>query len=131
MRIAAQQGTILVAGLLAILGCSAPAPGVQEISSAEFLSNPPEDVLILDVRTPDEFRAGHVPDALNIPHDQLAARLPELGSDPDRPVVVYCERGGRAGQAAEVLLDAGYGSVLHLEGDMSDWRAQGRPTTVP
>ena len=112
-------------------GCGAPAPGVQEISPAEFLSNPPEDVLILDVRTPDEFRSGHVPDALNIPHDQLSDRLAELGSAPDRPVVVYCERGGRASQAAGVLLDAGYGNVLHLEGDMSDWRAKGHPTASP
>ena len=131
MRIGAQRRSILAASLLAILGCSASTPGVQEISPAEFLSNPPEDVLILDVRTPDEFRSGHVPDALNIPHDQLSDRLAELGSDPDRTVVVYCERGGRAGQAAEVLLDAGYGSVLHLEGDMSDWRAKGHPTASP
>jgi rhodanese-related sulfurtransferase len=46
-------------------------------------------------------------------------------------VVVYCERGGRAGQAAEVLLDAGYGSVLYLEGDMSEWRAKEHPTASP
>lgn len=120
----------LALSLLA-LGCNAEAPGVTDISQQQLLSNPPKGALILDVRTPEEFRSGHVPNAVNIPHDALASRLTELGSDTARPVVVYCERGGRAGRAASVLLDAGYEDVFHLEGDMSEWRANERPMEKP
>ena len=86
--------------------------------------------MILDVRTAEEFASGHVPGAVNVSHDQVSARLDELGSDLDRPVVVYCERGGRAGRAEAVLVDAGFSDVRHLEGDMSAWRAAGRPVEV-
>ena len=117
--------------LLLSLGCNAEAPGVTDISQQQLLSNPPKGVLILDVRTPEEFSSGHVPNAVNIPHDALASRLTELDSDTARPVVVYCERGGRAGKAASVLLDAGYEDVFHLAGDMSEWRTNGQPIEKP
>jgi len=113
------------------LGCEAPAPGVTDISQEQLLSNPPNSALLLDVRTADEFASGHVPGAVNIPHDQLASRLDELNTGKENPVVVYCERGGRAGKAASVLLEAGYQDVRHLAGDMSEWRAKGRGTESP
>jgi rhodanese-related sulfurtransferase len=111
-------------------GCSEPAPQggqVKEISQQEFLTSPPANVLVLDVRTPGEFEAGHVPHAVNVPHDQLAARLPELAIETDRPIVVYCKAGTRAQKAAAVLVDAGYEGVHHLSGDMDAWRASGLP----
>ncbi len=116
---------------LSVLACGAPEPGVSDISQEQFLSNPPESALILDVRTADEFAAGHVPGAVNVPHDQLASRLGELEGEKDRPVVVYCERGGRAGKAASVLLEAGYADIRHLAGDMTEWRANDRPIARP
>jgi rhodanese-related sulfurtransferase len=84
--------------------------------------------LILDVRTQAEFSSGHVPGAVNIPHDELAMRLSDLDSETDRPVVVYCRSGKRAGLASTVLLEAGYTNVLHLDGDMNAWKASGLPT---
>lgn len=84
--------------------------------------------LILDVRTPEEFQAGRVPGAINIPHTELAARLDELGPGArDREVVVYCESGRRAAVAEAVLRDAGYARTVHLEGDMAAWRRDQRP----
>lgn len=83
---------------------------------------------VLDVRTPEEFARGHVPGAVNIPHDQLPARVGELTAQREAEVVVYCERGGRAGRAAETLAEAGFTGVRHLKGDMSSWRNDGRPT---
>ena len=118
-----------LAALAAMLGCGgAEAPEVRELSQQELLSDSPAGALILDVRTPAEFEAGHVPNALNIPHDELASRLEELDSEMDRPVVVYCRSGKRAGLAGSVLLAAGYTDVLHLEGDMAAWQAKGLPT---
>jgi rhodanese-related sulfurtransferase len=120
---------VLLAVSLVASGCSeADEPGVTEISQQEFMSNPPAGVLILDVRTQEEFSSGHVPGAVNISHDELASRLSDLDSEKDRAVVVYCRSGKRAGLATAVLLDAGYTNVLHLEGDMNAWKANGLPT---
>lgn len=116
--------------LLLALACGAEPSGVRDITQEEFLSSPPEAVLILDVRTAEEFKSGHIPHAVNIPHDQLASRLGELSREKEAPVVVYCERGRRAGMAADVLAEAGYTDILHLDGDMSEWRAQGLDVEV-
>jgi len=100
-------------------------PGA-EISPEELLAAAGQAgaPLVLDVRSPEEFASGHVPGARNVEYDEVAARLGELGSA--REVVVYCERGGRAAKAEEVLRQAGF-TVRHLAGDMSGWRAAGRP----
>ena len=122
-----------LSSLLLLSACQPEAAGSGSISPDVFLASPPANALVLDVRTEDEFSRGHLANALNVPHDELASRVAELGGGSDRPVVVYCERGGRAGKAATVLEAAGYSNILHLEGDMSDWRAKGRPlegTTV-
>lgn len=115
--------------LLVASGCSpADSPGVQPLSQERLLSAPPDGALILDVRSEAEFDSGHVPGAINIPHDQLGTRLSDLDSATDRPVIVYCQSGRRAGMASSVLLEAGYTNVLHLDGDMKAWRANGLPT---
>ena len=119
----------LLAISLVLFGCDTEnAPEVKDLSQQEFLTSPPAGALILDVRTRAEFSSGHGPGAMNIPHDELASRLSELESPADRPVVVYCRSGTRAGLASAVLLDAGYNNVLHLEGDMNAWLANGLPT---
>ena len=79
---------------------------------------------MLDVRSAEEFTSGHVPGARNIAFDQVAAHIAKLGAPGE--VVVYCEHGGRAAKAAEVLNRAGF-RVQHLTGDMSAWREQGLP----
>jgi phage shock protein E len=84
--------------------------------------------LILDVRTPAEFAAGHLPGARNLPHDALAGRLGELGIAPSTEIVVHCHSGSRAAAAERVLRDAGYTSVRDLEGHWQGWREAGLPT---
>ncbi len=74
---------------------------------------------LLDVRTPQEFASGHINGAINIPVDQLGARLDELG-ERDRPVVVYCRSGHRSGIAAKILRKAGF-AVTDV-GPMTAWR---------
>ena len=83
--------------------------------------------LILDVRTVEEFDAGHIPGAVNIPHTELAARLEELGPGKEREIVVHCKSGKRAGMAAEVLAEAGFTAVRDLDGHMDGWEAAGFP----
>jgi NADPH-dependent 2,4-dienoyl-CoA reductase/sulfur reductase-like enzyme/rhodanese-related sulfurtransferase len=69
--------------------------------------------LLLDVRTPSEFASGHIPDALNIPVDDLRSRLAELPKD--RPIVAYCQVGQRGYLATRILMQAGF-AVSNLGG---------------
>jgi len=74
---------------------------------------------LLDVRTQQEFDAGHLPGAILIPYDQVAARASELGAR-DAPVVLYCRSGRRTGIAAEALRSLGFTRVWDLQG-MANW----------
>jgi phage shock protein E len=69
---------------------------------------------IVDVRTPEEFRQGAFPGAVNIPLQVLRQRIGEI--DRSRPVVVYCASGGRSAVAAQVLTAAGYPDVANAGG---------------
>ncbi|MBJ6760579.1 rhodanese-like domain-containing protein [Myxococcaceae bacterium JPH2] len=73
-----------------------------------------EGAVLLDVRTPDEFRQGHPEPARNIPVQELAQRLSEVGP-PGTRVVVYCAAGGRSAVAADLLRRTGYPDVFDLQ----------------
>ena len=105
--------------------------GVASISDQELLarmgaSDPP---LVLDVRSPKEYAAGHISGAVNLPYDQVEDRVDELGTSRDRQVVVYCEHGPRAFRALGALEDAGFRALRPLGGDMSGWRKKQLPCT--
>jgi NADPH-dependent 2,4-dienoyl-CoA reductase/sulfur reductase-like enzyme/rhodanese-related sulfurtransferase len=71
------------------------------------LATPPEErPLLVDVRTPQEFSQGHIPDALNVPIDELRARLGELPRN--RPIAIYCQVGQRGYLATRILKQAGF-----------------------
>lgn len=86
-----------------------------------------QDLLVLDVRTQREFDAGRVPGAVLVPHTEIADRLGEIIAFRDKPVVVYCQVGGRASRAESLLRELGFTKVLHLEGDWRAWSASNRP----
>jgi phage shock protein E len=71
-------------------------------------------VTVVDVRTPEEFADGHVPGALNIPYDEVGARLREIGP-PSTPVLLYCYSGGRAATAARTLQEKGFARIYNME----------------
>jgi hydroxyacylglutathione hydrolase len=83
---------------------------------------------VLDVREADEFADGHVPGAVHTFVGELPDRLSELGLDRDRPVVVTCSVGHRAGLGVSILLRAGYRDVRNLLGGMTAWSELDLPT---
>lgn len=92
-----------------------PSVSVAELRAAQ-------DVLILDVRSREEFAEGHVGGAVNLPVEAVAAAIPSLSRD--RRVVTVCTKGGGRSQgAARSLLDAGFPEVAYLEGGWLAWRA--------
>lgn len=74
---------------------------------------------LLDVRTPEEFAAGHIEGAVNIPVQELERRIDEVGAK-EQQLVVYCRSGNRSRTAKGILERAGYNKVIDL-GAMSAW----------
>lgn len=77
------------------------------------MSTQDDAVVIIDVREPFEYAAGHVSGALNMPLEQLSEKVSAAAIKPDTPIVTYCRSGGRAGQAVEVLRELGYTNVTN------------------
>ena len=109
--------------------CSQGESDAPEMSAGELSARMASEArpVILDVRTPKEYAAGHLPGAINVPHKTLPGRLAEILAFRDREVVLYCERGKRSVMATAVTREAGFSSVWHLQGHMVGWRGQGLP----
>jgi phage shock protein E len=120
--------TLLSALLLALAACSsvsspknspqaAPAASsdsIRIVDGKEAHRLVAEGVKVVDVRTPEEFADGHVPGAVNIPYDEVGARLREIGPA-STPVLLYCYSGGRAATAAKTLQEKGYTRIYNME----------------
>lgn len=126
-EITAWFASLLAALFLLVLsnGCAAQ---VADISQTELLRriNANYAHIILDVRTPEEYKEGHLPGAVNIPFDRLDSRLAEIDPYKSKEVVLYCGSGGRVIIAALILRSAGFKNLLHLDGDMDGWIGNGR-----
>lgn len=110
---------VIVVGLLFVFGMKGGGASAQEASEAR--AKVEQGATLLDVRTPQEYAAGHIDGAINIPVQQLAQRLSELGDKKDTPIVVYCRSGARSAQATSILRGAGFSAVQDI-GPMSAWR---------
>ncbi|MFZ2361562.1 MAG: rhodanese-like domain-containing protein [Anaerolineae bacterium] len=125
---------------IAVSGCGstaspAAAPAAAPQSAAASLNLPATvdaktvnslrgnpDVVLIDVREPDEFAAGHIPEATLIPLGQLSSRLSEIPKD--KTVVAVCRSGNRSGQATELLRQAGF-DAHNMQGGMISWEQAG------
>mgnify|MGYP003496097993 FL=1 len=92
---------------------------IQQMQPAEFAQLiQTEDVRILDVRTPAEFKSGHVRGAVpvNVQDDAFLEQVQSIYSDKSKPVYVYCKSGRRSMMAAEQMVKAGYTHVINVLG---------------
>ncbi|HVL92688.1 MAG TPA: molybdopterin-synthase adenylyltransferase MoeB [Acidimicrobiales bacterium] len=103
---------------------------IREIDGADAEARLGE-VLILDVREPDEYEQGAIPGALHIPRGHLEGQIEGRAPDKSRPVVVHCASGFRSAFAAKTLQDLGYADVASLAGGFNRWKDEGRPWRVP
>ena len=79
--------------------------------------------IILDVRRPDEFAAGHIPNAINVPNETIGTdEIPEL-PDKNQLIMVYCRSGRRSKEASEKLVKLGYTNIVEF-GGILDWKGE-------
>jgi len=98
--------TVLIVACLVLTACAGPT-----LSPKEAQEKIRDGALVVDVRTEEEFQSGHLPQALNIPHDEITKHLSDL--PPDREIVLYCRSGTRSGRALKALQDEGYDKVYN------------------
>jgi rhodanese-related sulfurtransferase len=130
IRLPILLAAIAASAFLAGCGSGPDQAGAAAISADELVARVQAGTapLVLDVRSEDEYRGGHIPGAVNIPHDELAARIAELPSRRSTEIVVHCQSGRRAGLAEAVLRENGYSNVRDLEGHWQGWQASQLPT---
>ncbi len=107
-----------VFGVLLIWGCLNPDEFISSQKFKDLLARKPENFYLVDVRTPQEYREGHIPGAININHTDILLTPPT--TDKDAILVVYCRSGNRSGQALRALKQAGYREVYNF-GAISNW----------
>ncbi|WP_165175177.1 rhodanese-like domain-containing protein [Desulfovibrio sp. ZJ369] len=116
---------VLLCLLFPATDASARDVSVQE--AAALLKSPPAGLIIIDVRTPGEFRQGHLPGAQNM--DFFGGRFDlQLEAMPkDRPVLLYCRAGQRSAGAYEAMSKAGAAHILHMSEGIEAWQKAGLP----
>lgn len=129
---------LVLSSLLA--GCATPAPAapkaafqetVVQVSSLPANLTPKmveelranDEIVIIDVREPEEFAEGRIPGATLIPLGELAGRADEVPTD--KPVVMVCRSGNRSAQAVQILQKAGFTNIHNMTGGMIEWTAAG------
>lgn len=120
------------AALILLAGCSSTGSATTvNLNVSEFSQKITEpDVIILDVRTPEEFASGHIEGALNIDFNggDFANEITRL--NPSDNYAIYCRSGSRSGQAASIMHKAGFHDVSNLNGGVIDWTNAGLPLVL-
>ena len=111
----------LAAGTFAFAAMAAGPAAIEPKALGERIAWADQSLFVLDVRTPEEYAAGHLPGAVNIPSGELYSRIAELSGAREQDIVVYCKTGVRTAAALEVLEKAGFKRLFHLKGDYARW----------
>jgi rhodanese-related sulfurtransferase len=102
-------------------------PAVDVARAKEILEQPPAGLVVLDVRTPDEFSEGHLPGSVLVDFHEpdFPARLQAL--DPEVPYLIYCRSGARSGRTEQLMGQLGFSDVTDVEGGILAWIDAGLP----
>ncbi|WP_026393655.1 rhodanese-like domain-containing protein [Acetobacterium malicum] len=121
-------GILLLVVVILVAGCSSQekakekAVSVKKITAAEakVMIDGGEDLVILDVRTQEEYDQGHIENAVLIPDTEISAKAPTVLADQNQTILVYCRTGRRSAEAAKKLVDLGYTHIYDF-GGIVDW----------
>lgn len=122
-----------LAGLLLLGACGGSTATDTELATLpvgdiqEIVAAPPDGLMVLDIRTPEEFAGGHLAGAINIDYyaDDFETLLAEL--DLDVPYVMYCNSGNRSSNALPLMDSIGFSEVYELEGGIQAWYGASLP----
>ncbi|QAT39016.1 rhodanese-like domain-containing protein [Clostridium sp. JN-9] len=93
---------------------------ITAIEVKDMINTPSSEALIIDVRTPSEYKQGHIPKSINIPLQILKDEVIHKNINKSTKIIVYCQRGIRSENAAEILEQLGYNNVYSL-GGIDQW----------
>ena len=128
MKKALALAVAAIASVGLLSGCSGSNEAIKKVDPVAFSEavNQP-GVIILDVRTPEEFNAGHIANAININLEgsDFASEVSKL--DMNATVAVYCRSGNRSGVATEQMAELGFVDMYDMQGGILDWEAAGGP----
>lgn len=123
-------GLALAAMLLGLAGCGLGDPkGYSDVTASQLHAQMQQGdasgspLMIVDVRTPQEYRSGHIRGALLLPVNMLEEHLSEVPRN--RAVYVYCQAGARSARAASLLVRHGYTRINNLQGGIAAWQRAG------
>ena len=86
-----------------------------------------EEAAVIDIRAKEDFRAGHLPNSINIPARDMQKRLSELDKYKDKPVILICKTGTTAGATGSILAKAGFTKLNKLRGGIMEWQGSNLP----
>lgn len=95
-----------------LIGCGAPRPEAGKQPDTRALAQ--AGAKVIDVRTPGEYKSGHVAGAVNIPVDQIGERISEVTTNRNEALLLHCQSGGRSAAAKRELEALGYKNVINL-----------------
>ena len=116
---------VLVIMLITLIGCNKTTPETTTIKTitakeAKEMMTTKQNIIILDVRTPQEYSGGHIEDAILLPDYDVKDKVNEIISDKEATILVYCRSGRRSAAAAQTLQKLGYTSIYDF-GGVNDW----------
>ncbi len=121
----------LFIGLVALFIWNEMRRGGQSVTAQQLVNlMNREKAVVVDLRDPKEFAAGHITGAVNIPHAKLSENIGKLEKYRDRPIVLACRMGQHSGAAGATLKKAGFENVMRLSGGMAEWQTQNLPVVA-
>lgn len=103
---------------------------IREVTPQDVAKNR-DKLVIIDVREPEEYTAGHIPDVVHIPRGLLESKVDNhpMLCDRDMPLVLHCKGGGRSALATVVLQELGFKNVVNMAGGFGAWESAGLPVS--
>lgn len=115
---------VVALSAIALYSCAPSGSDKAEVIDAEAFKAKMAELdneLLLDVRTPEEFKNGYIQGAINVDFKNENFKTEIMKLDNSRPVMVYCAKGGRSGMSTKILEEAGFETIYDLKGGYSDW----------